>query len=84
LVDRVQSDGKLAVAFHQRGRHVGPWRTPLGDVPAIGRVVQGLGIDILTIDDGKISQLWVLADELQRLIQMDAVRLSVTGPAPPR
>ena len=75
LVDRVQTHEKLAIAFRQSGRHVGTWRTALGEVPATGRTVYGIGIDILTITNGRISEIWVLADELQRLLQVEAVGL---------
>ena len=35
------------------------------------RTVSGLGLDILTFDaDSRISAIWVLADELQRLLQV--------------
>ena len=30
----------------------------------------GLGIDVLTLVDGKVAAIWVLADELQRLLQV--------------
>jgi hypothetical protein len=33
-------------------------------------VVTGLGIDLLTFTDGKVSAIWVLADELQRILQV--------------
>ena len=76
-VDRVEAPGKLAIAFRQTARHTGPWRTPLGELPATGRTVTGLGIDVFTIDgDGRISAIWVLADELHRILQVvpDEVR----------
>jgi hypothetical protein len=71
LVDRVEGPDKLAIAFRHTARHVGPWQTPMGEIGATGRTVTGLGIDILTVDaDGRISGIWVLADELQRLLQV--------------
>jgi hypothetical protein len=73
VVDRVEAPGKLTVAFRHRARHTGVWRTPLGDLPPTGRVVTGLGIDVLTVDsDGRIGAIWVLADELQRILQVRA------------
>ncbi|MBU2664750.1 ester cyclase [Actinoplanes bogorensis] len=70
IVDRVRAPGKLTVAFRHRARHTGVWSTPLGDLPPTGRVVSGLGIDVLTLDDdGRISAIWVLSDELQRILQ---------------
>ena len=70
IVDRVAAPGKLTVAFRHTARHTGLWRTPLGDLPATGRRVTGLGIDVLTLDDGRITGIWVLADELQRILQV--------------
>jgi hypothetical protein len=76
VVDRVETPGKLVIAFRHTARHTGLWRTPLGELPATGRMVTGLGIDVLTLDaDGRVSAIWVLADELQRILQVSpAVR----------
>lgn len=62
--------GALAIAFRHSARHVGPWTTVAGVIAPTGRTVAGIGIDILTISGGKITQIWVLADELQRLLQV--------------
>jgi hypothetical protein len=71
LVDRVDQPGKLAIAFRHTARHVGPWTTPLGEIAPTGRTITGLGIDLLTLDaDSRITEIWVLADELQRLLQV--------------
>ncbi|MFI7600193.1 ester cyclase [Actinoplanes sp. NPDC049681] len=71
IVDRMAAPGKLTVAFRHRARHTGLWRTPLGDLPPTGRTVSGLGIDVLTLDgSGRVSRIWVLADELQRIVQV--------------
>lgn len=79
VVDRVAVPGKLTVAFRHRARHTGVWRTPLGDLPPTGRIVTGLGIDVLTLDeDGRVARIWVLADELQRILQVshaDGIRV---------
>jgi hypothetical protein len=74
LVDRIESPGRLAVAFRHRARHVGVWETPLGTLAPTGTVVTGLGIDLLTFTDGRISGIWVLADELQRILQIHPSR----------
>lgn len=78
LIDQVVAPGKTVIVFRQTGRHVGPLPTPLGPVAPTGRTVTGLGIDVLTITGGKISQIWVLADELQRLVALDAVALTAS------
>ncbi|HEU5474438.1 MAG TPA: hypothetical protein VFV67_27640 [Actinophytocola sp.] len=72
LLDRVvqSSSGLLAISFRHTARHVGPWRTALGEVPATGRTVTGLGIDILTIVGDRVHKILVVADELQRLVQV--------------
>ena len=71
VVDRVEAPGKLTVAFRHTARHTGPWVTPLGEIAPSGRTVAGLGIDVLSFDDeGRITRIWVLADELQRILQV--------------
>ena len=71
LVERIAEPGKLAIAFRHTARHVGPWSTPLGELAPTGRVVTGLGIDLLTLDaNGRVSAIWVLADELPRILQV--------------
>jgi len=81
VVDRVAAPGKLTVAFRHSARHTGLWVTPLGELPPTGRTVHGLGIDVLTLDDdGRIARIWVLADELQRILQVDGSG-DTAGPA---
>jgi hypothetical protein len=74
IVDRVAQPGKLAIAFRHRARHTGPWTTPVGEIAPTGATVTGLGIDLLTLVDDRVAEIWVLADELQRLAQVGAVR----------
>ena len=73
VVDRVAQPGKLAIAFRHRARHTGPWATPMGDIAPTGVTVTGVGIDVLTLVDGRVAAIWVLADELQRLLQVGAL-----------
>ncbi|WIM99795.1 ester cyclase [Actinoplanes oblitus] len=74
VVDRVTAPGKLVVAFRHTARHTGPWTTPLGEIAPTGRTVTGLGIDVLTLaEDGRVTAIWVLADELQRILQVHDV-----------
>ena len=75
VVDHVVSGDKVAVAFRHRARHDGPWPTSAGVVPATGKEVHGLGIDILTVREGRIEGIWVVADELQRLEQVASPRV---------
>lgn len=76
VVDRAEMPGALAVVLRQQGRHAGALPTPLGTVPPTGRRFEVLGIDVLTLSRGRISRIWVVADELGRLAQLRSVRLA--------
>jgi hypothetical protein len=75
VVSQVFDGHQLALAFRHHARHTGTWVTPLGELTPTGRHVRGLGIDILTIRDDKVHEIWVLADELQRLQQVCELRV---------
>lgn len=81
VLSSVEAAGRVALVFRFRGRHVGPLPTPLGEVPPTGRVIEVLTIDVLTIEGGLISELWVVSDELSRLLQLDAIRLASDRPS---
>jgi ketosteroid isomerase-like protein len=76
VLDVVDDGGKVAVAFRLRGRHVGTLSTAAGPVPATGRPLEMRVIDVLTLAGGRISSIWMVADELGALLALDAVRLS--------
>jgi ketosteroid isomerase-like protein len=80
VLDVVDAGGKVAVAFRMRGRQVGELATSAGPLPATGRILDLRVIDVLTITDGRISDIWMVADELGALVAMDAVRLSADRP----
>jgi predicted ester cyclase len=67
VVDDTES---VAVAFVMRGRHTGPYETPYGTIQPTGSEVQIRTIDVLTITDGRISAIWVNADDLGALRQL--------------
>lgn len=71
----MESDGKVAVAFRLGGRQVGPLSTPAGVVAPSGQLVRMRIIDILTLTDCLISNIWTVADELGALVAIDAVAL---------
>ena len=75
ILDVAESDGKLAFALILRRRHVGPLRTVLGTVPASGRRIEMWIIDVLTLVDGRITNVWMTADELGVLASIDAITL---------
>jgi len=76
ILERVEIPGKLVIAFLMTGKHVGPLPTALGEVPATGRDVAIRTIDVLTLTEGRISEVVVVADELGLLTGINAVALT--------
>ena len=76
ILDRVDTADRLVIAFLMRGRQVGDYSSPLGTVPPTGRDIEVRTIDVLTLRNGLIAAVWVVADELGMLTQLGAVRLS--------
>jgi ketosteroid isomerase-like protein len=75
LVDRVEAPGRLVIAFRLRGTHTGPLATTLGELAATGRAFEVRVIDILTVTDGRISEVTMVADELGQLAALGALTL---------
>ena len=65
---------RTTVTFRMHGRHVGPMDTPLGPVTGDGHAVSMQVIDLLTVRDGRISEIWMVADLLGMLAGTGAVR----------
>ena len=40
MIERIETPGRLVIVFWQRGRHVGPLETALGEVAPTGREVE--------------------------------------------
>jgi predicted ester cyclase len=76
LLAVVDGGSTVAVAFQMSGRHVGPLDTPAGRVPPTGGRVEFRVMDVLTLSDGRISGIWMVADWLTPLAALGAVRLS--------
>jgi ketosteroid isomerase-like protein len=76
LLSQVTTGDRTAVAFRMHGRHVGPMDTPLGPVAGDGRPVTMQVIDLLTVREGRISEIWMVADLLGMLASTGAVRLA--------
>jgi len=76
ILDTVETPGRVVVAFVMRGRHVGPFASPLGPVAPAGRDIAVRTIDVLTVTDGLISAIWVVADDLGLLRQLGGIRLA--------
>jgi len=70
IVQVVQQADALAVAFVMRGRHTGPYPGPGSMIEATGAEVEIRTIDVVTLTDGKISRIWVTADDLGLLRQL--------------
>jgi predicted ester cyclase len=75
----VSEPDRLAVAFTISGRLTGPLDTPLGPVPGHGEHVTMQVIDVLILHEGRISEIWMVADQLGLLTRLDVVSLR---PAP--
>ncbi|MFC5137738.1 nuclear transport factor 2 family protein [Actinomycetospora rhizophila] len=76
VLDVVEAPGKVVVAFRMLGTHTGPLATPLGTVPATGGPVDLRVVDVLTLTDGRISGIVMVADELANLHRLGAVALT--------
>ena len=76
ILDTVETPDRVVVAFEMRGRHVGPYASPLGTVAPAGRDIAVRTIDVLTIAGGLVTAIWVVADDLGLLRQLDAARLN--------
>ena len=76
LLHRVDAPGQIVIAFLMRGTHTGAYRTPLGDVAPTGKPVAIRTIDVLTLAGGRVSEVWVVADELGLLTSLDAIQLT--------
>src|SRR3954453_22233495 len=71
----VAAPGVVVVAFDMHVTHTGPLTTPLGPVDPTGRTAKARTIDILTLRDGRIADIIVVADELGLLSELGVLRL---------
>ena len=75
VLDVVTEGSKVAFAFRRTATHVGTWPTPLGEVSATGQRLTLMGMDILTVEGGRVTTIWVLADDLAVLLGAAGVRV---------
>ena len=75
MLDVCESENRFAVAFRLSGRQTGTLATSAGNLEATGRPLSLRVIDIFTLTDGRISNIWMVADELGALAAHDLVRL---------
>ena len=71
----VEEGDRVAVAFRMGGPQVGTWTTSAGPVPASGQEFWLRVIDVLTLADGRITDIVMVADELGVLVALDTIRL---------
>jgi hypothetical protein len=76
ILDTVETSDRVVVAFLMRGRHVGPFASPLGTVASTGREIEVRTIDVLTVTAGVVSAIWVVSDDLGLLRQLNAAKLA--------
>ncbi len=75
VLDVCDAGSKVAVAFRLGGRQVGPLNTSVGVLEPAGQDISLRAIDILTIVDGRIASIVMVADELSVLAAAGAVTL---------
>jgi hypothetical protein len=73
LLDVVTAPDPLVLAFRMLGTHTGPLLTPLGRVAPTGRPTAIRTIDVLTVVDGRVACVLVVADELSNLVALEAI-----------
>ena len=84
IIDRFDAPGRSAIVHRSRGRHVGPVATPLGALAPTGRTFEDiLTIDVFTIADDRVTAIWVVGDDLGRLVELGGVALVRTDPEAP-
>ena len=65
----------VAVAFRLAGRQVGPLDTPAGRLPPTGQWIDVRIIDVLTLSDGRVTAIRMVADWLPALAAAGALRI---------
>jgi ketosteroid isomerase-like protein len=65
----------VAIAFRLQGRQVGPLQTSAGLLPPSGAHITLRVIDVLTLTDGRISGITMVADELGALAPLHLAAL---------
>jgi predicted ester cyclase len=76
ILDMVEAPGRIVIAFLMRGRHTGPFVSPVGTIAPTHRDIEVRTIDVLALTAGVISSIWVVSDELGLLRQLSAITLA--------
>jgi ketosteroid isomerase-like protein len=84
VLEVCDAGSQVAIAFRLSGRHVGPLGTSAGVLAPTGQHLSLRVIDILTLTDGRISAITMVADELGALAPVHAVALVQPAHAAPQ
>ena len=74
LVDGIAESGKVAIAWIVEGTHEKEFR----GIPASHKKIETVGISIFHFKDGKIKEVWTVADGLTPAIELGLVK-TVSG-----
>ncbi|WP_250007887.1 ester cyclase [Actinoplanes sp. M2I2] len=75
LLERVEHDDKVVLAFRMHGRHTGALSTSIGTISATGEEVTMQGVDVCTFAGGRIVAVTAVTDELGLLSRLGSVTL---------
>jgi predicted ester cyclase len=73
VIHHIEAGDQVIIGFYLTGRQIGPVETPLGVVPPTGKTVRIQVTDILTLRDGRIADIWMMASDLSLLMQLGAL-----------
>lgn len=70
IIESVENGSKVAIVYKVTGTHVGQ----LGSIPATGVTDTVWSIDFFVFEDGRISDVYTLFDEIGMLIKLGVVK----------
>ncbi|MEO6715248.1 MAG: hypothetical protein ABIM89_17750 [Mycobacteriales bacterium] len=79
VLDRVEVANRTVLLLRQEGIHVGPLPTPLGMLAPTGRRLHRRLVEFIEHDNHRLLQVTALGDDLERLMQAEAVCLIEPG-----
>jgi predicted ester cyclase len=82
LLAGVDGGDRCAFAFRLSGRHTGTLDTPLGPLAATGRQLTVAGMDTFVLRDGRVAEVWAVADLLGALAAAGALTAGAPPPTP--
>lgn len=69
ILDLVSDGRSVAVRWRAEALHAGSW----GPVPPTGRRVSWDGVHFFTVDEGRVTSLWAMADMFAKAQQLGVV-----------